>query len=130
MAQATETLASAPAPVKIRTHRQRVWHTFKRNRPALIGLLMVGLLVFTAIFADDWFIAWTQGRDPQPLLAPYDPLKQDPRNRLQPPSWEHPLGLDTFGRDNLSRVIYGTRGRGSTKPVIWARAPPQPPSRL
>ena len=109
MAQATETLASAPAPVKIRTHRQRVWHTFKRNRPALIGLLMVGLLVFTAIFADDWFIAWTQGRDPQPLLAPYDPLKQDPRNRLQPPSWEHPLGLDTFGRDNLSRVIYGTR---------------------
>ncbi len=108
MAQATETLSPTPS-VKVRTHRQRLWYTFKRNRAALIGLIMVALIAFTAVFADDWFIAWALGRDPEPLLAPYDPLKQDPRNRLKPPSIEHPMGLDTFGRDVLSRVIYGAR---------------------
>jgi peptide/nickel transport system permease protein len=86
-----------------------LWDTFKRNRTALIGLIMVSFIIFIAVFADDWFIAWSQGREPEPLLAPYDPLKQDPRNRLQPPSWEHPMGLDTFGRDILSRIIYGAR---------------------
>ncbi len=44
-----------------------------------------------------------------PVLAPYDPIKQAPRERLTPPSAEHPLGQDDFGRDVLSRVIYGTR---------------------
>jgi peptide/nickel transport system permease protein len=86
-----------------------LWDTFKRNRTALIGLIMVSFIIIIAVFADDWFIAWSQGREPEPLLAPYDPLKQDPRNRLQPPSWEHPMGLDTFGRDILSRIIYGAR---------------------
>jgi len=105
-----ETTPSAPpSTIKLRTQKQRLWDTFKRNRTALIGLIMVISIVFVAVFADDWFIAWIQGRDPEPLLAPYDPLKQDPRNRLQPPSWEHPMGLDTFGRDILSRIIYGAR---------------------
>jgi peptide/nickel transport system permease protein len=62
-----------------------------------------------AVFADDWFIAMFQGRDPEPLLAPYDPTKQDPRSRLEAPSREHPMGLDSFGRDILSRIIYGAR---------------------
>lgn len=108
MAQASQTL-DTPTTVKVRTHRQRVWYTFKRNRTALFGLIMVILIALTAVFADDWFIAIPLGRDPEPLLAPYDPIKQDPRSRLQPPSWEHPMGLDTFGRDILSRVIYGAR---------------------
>jgi peptide/nickel transport system permease protein len=108
MAQATQTLRP-PSAVRVRTHRERLWYTFKRNRTALIGLIMVFAIIFMAVFADDWFIAWIQGRDPEPLLAPYDPTKQDPRNRLQPPSWEHPMGLDTFGRDILSRIIYGAR---------------------
>src|SRR3546814_18553031 len=48
-----------------------------------------------------------------PLLAPYDPYFQDLTQRLIPPvwhdkgSWAHPLGTDGFGRDYLSRVIYG-----------------------
>ncbi len=108
MAQAVKTSAPSSS-VQIRTQKQRLWHTFKRNRTALIGLIIVILIMITAIFADDWFIAWVQGREPAPLLSPYDPVKQDPRNRLQPPSWQHPMGLDTFGRDILSRVIYGTR---------------------
>lgn len=59
------------------------------------GLVIVILLFFMAIFA--------------PLLAPYDPNKPDTRNRLAPPSLEHPFGTDQLGRDILSRVIYGSR---------------------
>ncbi|PZM15062.1 ABC transporter permease [Rhizobium tubonense] len=44
-----------------------------------------------------------------PLLAPYDPILQGGDVRLQPPSWLHPFGTDNFGRDILSRVIWGTR---------------------
>jgi peptide/nickel transport system permease protein len=44
-----------------------------------------------------------------PLVAPFDPILQDPQARLQPPSPGHPFGTDNFGRDVLSRVIWGTR---------------------
>jgi peptide/nickel transport system permease protein len=42
-------------------------------------------------------------------IAPYGPDAHDLRVFLQPPSWAHPLGTDNFGRDVLSRVIYGAR---------------------
>ena len=60
-----------------------------------MGLLVLFLLAVTAIFA--------------PLLAPYDPYKQDMRSTLQQPSSEHLLGTDSLGRDTLSRLIYGSR---------------------
>ena len=44
-----------------------------------------------------------------PWLAPYDPLAQDLAATLQPPSVAHLLGTDNFGRDILSRIIWGTR---------------------
>ncbi len=44
-----------------------------------------------------------------PLLAPHDPLAQDPVNRLASPSGEHWLGTDELGRDAFSRLIYATR---------------------
>ena len=50
-----------------------------------------------------------------PVLAPFDPLDQDLTQRVIPPvwhekgSWEHPLGTDQFGRDYLSRLMYGAR---------------------
>jgi peptide/nickel transport system permease protein len=44
-----------------------------------------------------------------PLLAPYDPLAQDPANKLADPSAAHLLGTDELGRDVLSRLIYATR---------------------
>jgi peptide/nickel transport system permease protein len=66
------------------------------SRPAgLFGLIVVGGLIFLAIFA--------------PLIAPYDPAHQEIVNRLQGPSWDHLLGTDQLGRDLLSRLIYGTR---------------------
>lgn len=66
------------------------------RRPAgLFGLLVVGGLVFLAIFA--------------PLVAPYDAATQDIPSRLQGPSWDHLLGTDQLGRDLLSRLIFGVR---------------------
>jgi peptide/nickel transport system permease protein len=44
-----------------------------------------------------------------PVLAPYDPLAQDLYQRLQPPSTDHWFGTDDFGRDILSRIVYGSR---------------------
>lgn len=44
-----------------------------------------------------------------PALAPYDPIANDLRARLQPPSWAHVFGTDDFGRDVFSRVVWGTR---------------------
>jgi peptide/nickel transport system permease protein len=43
------------------------------------------------------------------VLAPYDPLTVADAERLQSPSWTHPMGTDNLGRDILSRVIYGSR---------------------
>jgi len=44
-----------------------------------------------------------------PLIAPYDPYDQDLSSALEAPSSDHPFGTDQYGRDTLSRVIYGTR---------------------
>ena len=88
------TLASPEAP-KLISQRQRALRTFTGNRTAVVGLVMILIIVFIAIAA--------------PLLAPYDPLDQSVSSRLDPPSREHPMGLDDKGRDILSRVIYGTR---------------------
>ncbi|NYE57035.1 nickel transporter permease [Carboxydothermus ferrireducens] len=67
-----------------------------KNKAAVVGLIIVLLLLFTAIFA--------------PVLAPYDPIKDGSlQNRLKPPSSEHLLGTDKLGRDILSRIIFGAR---------------------
>ncbi len=68
---------------------------FLRNRGAVVGLVLVACLVAVAVLA--------------PVLAPYDPVAQDLRARLRPPSAEHWFGTDEFGRDVLSRVVYGAR---------------------
>ena len=44
-----------------------------------------------------------------PLLVPHDPIEQNLYHRLEPPWLAHPLGTDDFGRDILSRIIYGSR---------------------
>lgn len=59
------------------------------------GILIVALVVAAGLFA--------------PLLTPYDPIAQDYRSTLQPPSPQHPFGTDNLGRDILSRVLYGAR---------------------
>lgn len=71
------------------------WKRLRKQRLALVGGGILVLLVVVALLA--------------PLLAPQDPLAQDLYSRLQPPSLEHPFGTDDFGRDVLSRIIYGSR---------------------
>ena len=87
--------SAAPTSIKLVSQRQRAWRSFKRNRSAVVGLGMIVLLVLIAIFA--------------PWIAPHDPIEQSTINRLAPPSREYPLGRDDYGRDVLSRIIYGTR---------------------
>lgn len=66
-----------------------------RTRKGRLGLGIVAAIVLISIFA--------------PVLAPHDPIEQSLINRLEPPSAEHPFGTDSFGRDVLSRVIFGFR---------------------
>ena len=69
----------------------------RRRFPVLIILCLIfaGIVAFCAIFGS--------------LIAPHDPNAQDLLNTLQHPSWEHPFGTDTLGRDIFSRVIVGAR---------------------
>ncbi len=68
---------------------------FNTNKTSWVGLVVFLIVVVAAILA--------------PLISPYDPLEQDILSRLQPPSVEHWLGTDNFGRDTLSRLLYGAQ---------------------
>jgi peptide/nickel transport system permease protein len=72
-----------------------LWLAFSNNRLSWVGLVLLVAIVFIAIFA--------------PLIAPHDPLEQNIVSRLEPPSAEFWLGTDSYGRDVLSRLIYGSR---------------------
>ena len=67
----------------------------KKDKAASVGLILIVILVLLGVFA--------------PQLSPHDPLAQDLSNRLQPPSHDFPFGTDEFGRDILSRLLYGAR---------------------
>lgn len=77
------------------SQRIRMWAAFRRNKTAVVGGVLAVMIVLVAIFA--------------PVLAPYDPLAQDAATRLSGRSAEHWLGTDDFGRDVLSRIIWGSR---------------------
>ena len=66
-----------------------------KNKTALVGLALVAALGFLAVIG--------------PTISPHNPLAPQPLVRLQGPSWAHPFGTDSLGRDILSRVIYGSR---------------------
>jgi ABC-type dipeptide/oligopeptide/nickel transport system permease subunit len=71
------------------------WARFRRNRLALVGLALVLVLALSAALA--------------PWLAPYDPARQSLVEKRTKPGAKYLLGADEFGRDILSRVIYGSR---------------------
>jgi peptide/nickel transport system permease protein len=74
---------------------KRFRRVFISRKIVIFGLIIIALLIITAIFA--------------PVIAPYDPDKQDLNSLLVQPSHEHILGTDALGRDTLSRIIYGAR---------------------
>lgn len=88
---ATRQLAT-PRPVSKRALLAR---RLFRNKQMIVGSVLVLIVLVAAIGA--------------PQLAPYSPSRQDLFNRLQPPSQEHWFGTDQYGRDVLSRLLYGTR---------------------
>jgi len=67
----------------------------KKNKIAIIGLIIIISLAFIALFA--------------PFIAPHDPIEQNLEKRLLPPCREYPMGTDDLGRCLLSRIIYGAR---------------------
>ncbi len=72
------------------------WLRLRRNPLAMVGLAIIAVLLVVAAFA--------------PWLAPYDPVSQNLRGRLLPPGTDgHLLGTDDFGRDILTRILYGSR---------------------
>jgi peptide/nickel transport system permease protein len=85
------------------------WRRFaflaQRHILGTVGLAIMALFVFAAVFAD--------------LICRYDPLTVDSAHALARPSWQHWMGTDSFGRDVWARIIHGARislavGIGST----------------
>ena len=74
-----------------------------RRRSALLGRLQPGAIASLLVFLVLCVPLTVPGR-----LAPYDPTAVSPNEIFQPPSGHHWLGTDQFGRDMLSRLIYGT----------------------
>src|ERR1700759_1080801 len=74
----------------------RRWLEFMRRQPpGTCGLLLTMAVMVTGLSAE--------------LLAPYSPTANDFGAMMEAPSWEHLLGTDQFGRDLLSRIIFGAR---------------------
>ena len=82
-------------PKKKESQFKDVWRRFRRNWAAMIGLVVMALLVFTAIFAN--------------VIAPEDPVAQDLSRTFLKPNSQNIMGTDNFGRDIFSRVVFGTR---------------------
>jgi len=75
--------------------RRRLLRTFFKNKIAVMGAALAFSVILIAILA--------------PWLSPYDPLKQNVFYRLTPPEGSHLLGTDMYGRDVLSRIIWGAQ---------------------
>lgn len=74
---------------------KEVFYKFTKNRLAVAGAFILLVIFMATLLA--------------PFITPYHPAEQNLWNRLQSPSWSHPFGTDEYGRDILSRVLYGAR---------------------
>ena len=87
--------AQATAPTPLAYFAAQTVKAFNTNKTSWIGLLVFLAVVALALAA--------------PWIAPFDPNDQNILEKLRPPSAEHWFGTDSFGRDTLSRVLYGAR---------------------
>jgi peptide/nickel transport system permease protein len=92
-------MVSVPAntvPVAAAPRKRSAILDFCRQQPlGVVSLVIIVLMIFAGIFSAS--------------VAPYNPVAVDFGAMLSPPSWEHWAGTDAFGRDILSRLIYGAR---------------------
>lgn len=77
------------------SQREILIKTFKSNKTSVVGLFMAFAVVVIALIS--------------PWISPYDPIAQDMNIQHDPPSWAHPFGTDSYGRDQLSRILWGSR---------------------
>ena len=77
------------------SQKQILIRTFKSNKTSVVGLVMAFCVVIIALIS--------------PWISPYDPISQDMDVQHAPPSWAHPFGADSYGRDQLSRILWGAR---------------------
>ena len=94
-----ENTVSAPAEevtFKKQGQAKEIFRRLRKSPGAMVGLVLLILLLLIVVFADQ--------------IAPYEKaIQQDVFNKLQPPSAEHIMGTDTFGRDVLARLVHGAR---------------------
>ena len=95
MAKKEKTVVPQEDSLRKRSQWRDVWKRLRRNKLAMIGMVLVIIIVLSAIFAD--------------VISPYPYDGIDVTARLQFPGSAHWLGTDNFGRDLLSRIIYGGR---------------------
>ena len=91
--------AAAPSlniTFKKQSQFKEIWRRFKKNKGAMVGLVLLGIILLVIIFAD--------------VIAPYERVvTQDLVNKLEGPSSEHIFGTDQYGRDLFARVVHGGR---------------------
>ena len=81
---------------KKRSQIGEVWHNFKKNKGAVIGLILLAAIIIVAIAANS--------------TIDYDKIiKHNVPLRLKSPSLEHPFGTDQYGRDIFLRILYGAK---------------------
>jgi ABC-type dipeptide/oligopeptide/nickel transport system permease subunit len=88
-------LRQAVAPISRPSPALEIWNRFRRHRLALIGATILATLLTLSLA--------------EPLISPYDPVRQQLSSALLPPSFAHPLGADHLGRDIATRLLYGAR---------------------
>jgi len=81
--------------VAVSARPNALWQALRKNRLSWVGVALLLLIVGVALLA--------------PWIAPHDPLQQNIAYRLDPPSSDYWLGTDSYGRDVLSRLMYGAR---------------------
>jgi peptide/nickel transport system permease protein len=95
MMNVTEKNTNGEQPEKKFSFTADTWRRLRKSKLAMIGLIIMVIMVFCAVFAN--------------VLAPYPYDLQDLQNSFKAPSPAHLFGTDEYGRDVLSRCIYGAR---------------------
>ncbi|MDF2533739.1 MAG: Dipeptide transport system permease protein DppC [Clostridia bacterium] len=96
MENITQKEATSVVMFKKQSQTKEIWRRYKKSKGAVIGLIMLSAIVAILLLAD--------------IIAPYEiATKQQLAIKLQPPSVEHIMGTDSYGRDVFARVIHGGR---------------------
>lgn len=85
----------APAVNKKEGQMKQVFKRLVKNRTAMVGLVVLLIIVLASVFAN--------------VLSPYEPDTFSPTEAFKGSSLAHPLGCDRYGRDMLTRLLYGGR---------------------